>query len=102
MKKIILSLAFVLTFSLVSFSNEKSTETINENLVKIEKLANDVFYHVNIIYDAFDICTITVTIRYSNGNSYSATASNNKGNCEAAEAAALSAAQELAAFFEGP
>lgn len=88
MKKAVLALSLII----VSFSSHatiSSTENIdNRDVIKIETNIED------------DICTVTVTVRRSDGRSFSATATNNQGNCSAAEEAAEGRARLLASVLE--
>src|SRR5690606_25203392 len=100
MKKFIVFTAFLLTVSFTAFANNSATKTTLKHTIKTEGFLKAFSIESKVMYNAFDICTVTVTIRRPNGHTYSATASNNQGDCFAAEEAALEAAQNLAAVLE--
>jgi len=79
-------MALLLACSLTSFAE---TNEISENDINTE-----VVYETS--YDEFDICTITITIFRNGVQVASATASNNQGNCDAAEELALATARLIA------
>lgn len=83
MRKLVFMLAFVLvgTFAFANVEIDKSNTTTE---VKTEILENGDVIQYNIVVDEFDVCTVTVTIMYSDGTSSTATATDNTGDCDAA------------------
>lgn len=100
MRKIVITACLLLSLSLVSFANADNTDSIYLDDVKTELLDNNFSVEYQVVWEAFDHCTVTVTITYPSGNSYSATATNNQGDCGAAENAALNHARMMAFFAE--
>jgi hypothetical protein len=101
MKKLFLSISFIVMFSVLSFGTENNFTENHTNFSKALSLNNTFTSSCNIVIDEYDICTVTVTVTLSNGNSYSATASNNQGDCFAARDAAYEHAMLLARVFGG-
>ncbi|MGB3606902.1 MAG: hypothetical protein WA775_00955 [Psychroserpens sp.] len=96
-------LFFVLAFSLVgtfAFANVELNNVETKENDNIETLVDGYVIDYEIIVDEFDICTVTVTITRADGRRFSATASNNQGNCNAAADAAEDEARVLAAVLE--
>jgi hypothetical protein len=100
MRKLILSTSFIFIFSLVSFGNVISLVKNQKTIVKTKTIDNNIVLDYLTIVDEYDICTVTVTVRTSCG-SYSATASNNQADCDAAREAAYEHAMMLAGAFCG-
>ncbi len=100
MKNLFLSVVFLLTVSFTYANNS----IINNNDVTISQdlqiTSHSNFSTEYTISFEDDVCTITVTI-VTSGGSYSATASNNQGNCTAAYNAAYDMAYTLCVVF-GP
>lgn len=98
MKNLVLAIAFVLMGSL-PFANAEEFSITEDTKIENSVIEKSFDYSLDYqIYFEDDICTITVTIRYSDGTSYSATASNNQEDCDAARSEAYRMARALAAF----
>lgn len=102
MFKIMRKLLVVLVFTLVgtfAFANTDLNKVESKENIKTETLVNGDFMSYTIVIDEFDICTVTVTVTRADGRKFSVTASNNQGNCKAAEFAALDEAMLLAVIM---
>lgn len=89
-------LAFVLVGTF-AFANTELNSVEDKDYTKIELLKNGdiVTYSINV--DEFDICTVTVTITYSDGVVVRGRATSNTGDCDAAASAAEASARLKAA-----
>jgi hypothetical protein len=96
MRKLFFMLAFVLVGTF-AFANTELNTIDYKDEIKTELLENGDIVTYNISVDEFDICTVTVTIEYSDGVIVRGRATSNSGNCAAAESAALSEARDRAA-----
>jgi hypothetical protein len=96
MKKLFFALAMMLVGTF-AFANSEVTSNID---VKDSIVMNDSVV-TSSVFIVDDICTITVIVTFSNGDRYSATASNNQGDCDAAREAARDHAYLIAAVFGG-
>jgi hypothetical protein len=96
MKNLFLMLAFMLVGTF-AFANTELNKVETTDNIKTELLENGDNVTYNIVFDEFDICTVTVTITYSDGVVVRGRATSNSGDCDAAASAALASAQSLAA-----
>ena len=89
MRKLFFVLAFMLVGSFAFANNSVEKEPIIETS-KIDNLikSNDYILKSTIIFQTFDICTITVDIYHDGVLVSSATWTDNDGNCELARAGA--------------
>ncbi|CAM1351071.1 hypothetical protein [Tenacibaculum insulae] len=95
MKKVIFILAFML---MGTYANATTENPIIDN-TKTEIIKSDVNDGLKVSIKTVievDICTVTVTYTTSDGETHSATASNNRGNCAKAEALANETALQKA------
>jgi hypothetical protein len=94
------NLFFMLAFALVgtfAFANTELNTIDYKDEIKTELLENGDIVTYNISVDEFDICTVTVTITYSDGVVVRGRATSNSGDCDAAAAAAEGSARKKAA-----
>jgi hypothetical protein len=96
MKNLFIALAFMLVGAF-AFANTGLNKVDYKDDIKTELLENGDIVTYNISVDEFDICTVTVTITYSDGVVVRGRATSNSGDCDAAASAAFASATGLAA-----